>query len=471
MIGWQAQRSLWPLGVIAALGSVLSLQGCSGKVQDTPGCGTGSSCGGAVGATGGSGQGGSAASGAGDHQGGASVAPDACENGLKDRDEADVDCGGASKCVRCTNNARCSRNTDCESAFCQHNRCADPSCTDKVLNQNETGVDCGGSCKPCDIGMPCLVNADCSGAYCANQVCIDHCSDQIKDADETDVDCGGPTCSACADAGRCVVNADCASSVCSNAICKLATCTDQIMNQDETDVDCGGVCGERNGCSTGERCLTNADCESYICSATTGKCLADIVIAAADMTDDFEDGDLFLPSPARSGRVGTWYLFDDASGGSDRMVIAAVNRGSKSVKGLHATGGGFTGWGSGVGVDLNNSGSDSTTKVAYDASAYSAITFWARALTATNIVLLLPDADTVKGGGVCTTCDHHYYQEVSLKTNWQRYTVSFSDLSLEPGAAPVPTAFKPNSLFSVIFRFASGADYDVYVDDVAFIKK
>jgi hypothetical protein len=68
------------------------------------------------------------------------------------------------------------------------------SCTDGKQNQDETAVDCGGTCSPCET-----------------------CSDGIKNQDETAVDCGG-VCAAC------------------------STCSDGIQNGNETGVDCGGSC-------------------------------------------------------------------------------------------------------------------------------------------------------------------------------------------------------------------------------------
>ena len=47
------------------------------------------------------------------------------------------------------------------------------TCSDKILNQDETAVDCGGKCSPCPS-----------------------CSDGIQNQGETDVDCGGP-CAQC----------------------------------------------------------------------------------------------------------------------------------------------------------------------------------------------------------------------------------------------------------------------------------
>ncbi len=54
------------------------------------------------------------------------------------------------------------------------------SCTDGILNQNETAIDCGGVCTACAT-----------------------CTDGIQNQGETGVDCGGP-CTACANCVTCV---------------------------------------------------------------------------------------------------------------------------------------------------------------------------------------------------------------------------------------------------------------------------
>lgn len=74
----------------------------------------------------------------------------------------------------------------------------DPTCTDGIQNQTETGIDCGGTCAPCPT-----------------------CTDGIQNQDEMGIDCGG-TCAA-----PCLVT---------------STCEDGILNGDETGIDCGGAC-------------------------------------------------------------------------------------------------------------------------------------------------------------------------------------------------------------------------------------
>ena len=106
--------------------------------------------------------------------------------------------------------------------------CAGPvaNCSDKIMNQGEEGVDCGGPC-PTSCGLPahCSNNQkdadetgeDCGGADC-DPCYPDHCKNTIKDGDETDTNCGG-SCPKCANGKICTDNSDCVSDYCLNGIC------------------------------------------------------------------------------------------------------------------------------------------------------------------------------------------------------------------------------------------------------------
>ena len=44
----------------------------------------------------------------------------------------------------------CSSDSDCQTGNCNlDGLCVTPSCTDGIKNQDEIGIDCGGSCKSC----------------------------------------------------------------------------------------------------------------------------------------------------------------------------------------------------------------------------------------------------------------------------------------------------------------------------------
>ncbi|EDM76080.1 putative lipoprotein [Plesiocystis pacifica SIR-1] len=70
-----------------------------------------------------------------------------CDNGEQDGDETDVDCGGS--CAPCDNGGGCMEDTDCASLYCDEGTCAEASCEDGVQNQGEASVDCGGPCALC----------------------------------------------------------------------------------------------------------------------------------------------------------------------------------------------------------------------------------------------------------------------------------------------------------------------------------
>jgi hypothetical protein len=90
---------------------------------------------------------------------------------------------------------------------------------------------------------------------------VDHCSDRVLDGDETDLDCGG-SCHPCAATDACTVDADCDSSSCVAGHCQPPSCSDGIRDGFELDVDCGDGC---HGCPANDACYFNVDCASGFC--------------------------------------------------------------------------------------------------------------------------------------------------------------------------------------------------------------
>jgi hypothetical protein len=89
------------------------------------------------------------------------------------------------------------------------------SCQDLAPNGQETGIDCGGPCRPCPAGEPCLMDTDCQSGRCDSQICGQPtCSDGILNGAERGVDCGH-NCAPCGAGERCWVDLDCASGSCS----------------------------------------------------------------------------------------------------------------------------------------------------------------------------------------------------------------------------------------------------------------
>jgi hypothetical protein len=55
-------------------------------------------------------------------------------------------------------------------------------------------------------------------------------------------------------------------------------------------------------------------------------------------------------------------------------------------------------------------------------------------------------------------------------TTWGRYTIRFSDLAQDPGWGYQAPAFDPATLHDVRFILPSGATFDVWIDDVTFVR-
>jgi hypothetical protein len=174
----------------------------------------------------------------------------------------------------------CSRDSDCESGFCRGGNCQPASCDDGLLNQDEAGLDCGGSaCPRCDVGTSCGEDADCGTGVCGAGGCgagvarccqAPSCDDGVANGSEPVADCGDATCGLCPDGSACNADAQCASELCQAETCRPLPCGDGVRNGSETDTDCGGNAPECARCVAGDTCAADGDCVSRNCLG--GRC-------------------------------------------------------------------------------------------------------------------------------------------------------------------------------------------------------
>ena len=219
--------------------------------------------------------------------------PNQCFDGVRNGSETDVDCGGSCE-PKCAATRVCAVNTDCQSGACGGtNRCAADQCSDGRLNGSESAIDCGGTCvTKCAVGQPCASGVDCVHpqmlvgvpGFChavTNTCAATSCTDGLLDGDETGVDCGGSCAAKCALGLGCLAGADCASTFCNatTRVCVASQCLDGVTNGTETDVDCGGSCGDGATtfaqCTVGRGCTRPWDCASGYCGAG-GTCILPI---------------------------------------------------------------------------------------------------------------------------------------------------------------------------------------------------
>ena len=104
--------------------------------------------------------------------------------------------------------------------------------------------------------------------WLASPFSMPNCSDRIKNQDEIDVDCGG-LCNPCSIGKHCIIDSDCETKVCnSEGICALTSCNDDRQNGQEEGIDCGWACN--NPCNNCEPITKNGDSENKIDVAFIG---------------------------------------------------------------------------------------------------------------------------------------------------------------------------------------------------------
>jgi hypothetical protein len=142
------------------------------------------------------------------------AASDACQDGVQNGAESDVDCGG-SVCPKCGTGRLCATGGDCESGVCDQNctlfifcdpyRCVAPSCSDRVKNGQESDVDCGGSCGPCDLGRLCNSDTDCASGACDPDTgrCVEACVSGACACEVCDAGCEAGSCDPACEGGPC----------------------------------------------------------------------------------------------------------------------------------------------------------------------------------------------------------------------------------------------------------------------------
>ncbi|MDC0677680.1 carbohydrate binding domain-containing protein [Sorangium atrum] len=198
-----------------------------------------------------------------------------------------------------------------------------------------------------------------------------------------------------------------------------------------------------------------------------------------EMIDDMEDNDNAIL--AKGGRVGYWYTFNDGSEGATQTpppdpegtgeepftMTALEPARSQSTYAARSWGEGFETWGAGFGFDLN---SPEGAKAAYDASAYTGITFWAKLGpgSGTSVTVLISDPGTDPTGGSCSECDA-WQKSLAVTEEWQQFTIPFADLKQGGWGDPAGTdQIDATKLYAIQFQIGIAPKFDLYIDDLGF---
>ncbi len=171
------------------------------------------------------------------------ASPQTCANNRTDIGETGRDCGGL--CGGCPAGESCNSTIDCfGNLYCNSSKkCAFPECDDGFKNQDESDIDCGGdACIPCIENSKCIEDRDCISEECGlNGKCTSAgtCSNGRKDDDESDIDCGLKCADTynkkCDGSKKCKSNLDCKSGKCNSGMCGKTGDMDNDNISDSSD--------------------------------------------------------------------------------------------------------------------------------------------------------------------------------------------------------------------------------------------
>ena len=178
------------------------------------------------------------------------------------------------------------------------------------------------------------------------------------------------------------------------------------------------------------------------------------------LIDDLDDGDDQILGA--EGRQGRWFVFDDGSGGTRTDLEIGPSEGSDG-NAVCISGSGFELWGGGVGFPLSEMGS---TRGAYDANAYTGLTFKARG-SATRFRVMMVDEFSDPAGNRCSGCNDHFQYSFEPSADWQTYSFTWGDLA-QLGFGDQQPRVCAAGLSAIQFQWLRDTEFELCLDDIAF---
>ena len=243
----------------------------------------------------------------------------------------------------------------------------------------------------------------------------------------------------------------------------LAACDDAVMV-----VAGGGTGGVADGNAGGEAGAAGGTGMAGS-SGSTGLGCSTVPVGPADdlLIDDLSTDDFLVPQ--NGSRIGEWYTFSD---GTAEIEVSHVPGADGADFAAHIEGGPFESWGAGFGLTLNQPDADGVMSdglaCAYDASAYSGITFAARGSGTFRITVQGMNVVPAAGGGTCESgCYDAHTRRLEATDEWREFIVPFRTLQ-QRGFGTVAD-FDPSILRSIQFEVNAPSGIDLSIDDIAFV--
>ncbi len=202
-----------------------------------------------------------------------------------------------------------------------------------------------------------------------------------------------------------------------------------------------------------------------------------------ELIDNAEDRDAFVL--AANGRNGSWAVSNDGTSGANQSPAPGQQFSMSPVDAFplpgstyaaHTEGQGFKTWGAILNVNWRFAPEFNAIPT-YDAAAYTGISFIARSSKSqsTRVSVRWVSADTDPRGGECdpqgdaqTACYNHFAVELPVTEQWSRHSLRF-DTFRQIASGKRFDAINLVRSYGVEFFFLPGGEFDLWIDDLAFM--
>jgi len=203
-------------------------------------------------------------------------------------------------------------------------------------------------------------------------------------------------------------------------------------------------------------------------AAATAACGPDALV------DDGEDQNNQVI--VQKGRSGYWYTYVDDNkstieptagklGGTFTMSPGGANGSQYAARMWGTLGPGGTVY-AGMGMNFVD------PKEPYDASMYGGVKFYARKGPGSTdkVRLKIPDISTDPDAGKCKECFNDFGVTFPVTEAWTEYVLPFELAKQEPYWGDEFPRITPSKIYALQWQAnTNGANFDIYVDDVAFV--
>jgi hypothetical protein len=104
-----------------------------------------------------------------------------------------------------------------------------------------------------------------------------------------------------------------------------------------------------------------------------------------------------------------------------------------------------------------------------DARVYRSVRLWLRSVPAGRVRVKLSDQHTTPPGGECVACNNHFVQELDVDGEFRPYVVRFAAMK-QDRMDEVRPALDTTALFAIEIVAPKFAAYELFVDDVSFVR-